>query len=489
LVVGKWLTLSAAMGLALTATVLPLTASTSELVNYGVAGAAILFGLAAVALSIAARRSMLEAAVTTLFLALAGLLISVNTVLSAGRSKDAADAAAKATAKEDEARQERERAEAARNSAAEMLKKAEEAPARAEAALKKAQEAEARAEEAPEKAARLLKQVKVEQAKLDKKRDQLAAEKADLAAERGKVQEAKDKLDDQRKEVEASKQAAAELAKKAEEDKRRSKELLDKAEQKEKDAQALHKRIETLQKKIEDAVKVAAANLKDKNPAIRIKTANALAKLPSTPEMKVAAEPLVEAMMDPMPEVRSAASEALAKIAPAIQPHVLTLLIGNDKQAAARQLQGLGKEAKSALPALIHCYRSIATGGLGVRLIEMPVVTAGWLDTLAGIAPDDKRVVQIVLDAVMTKTNNNLPRVKAIALLDVVQADKSAKIKALVTAVDDSELAVQAIIAIERIGAPEAAEALPALKKLKLSPNDAVRQAATSAVTKIESSK
>ncbi len=321
-----------------------------------------------------------------------------------------------------------------------------------------------------------------ESLKLDKKRDKIAEQMAALAAERNKVDEAKAKLDEDAREVQAAKKTAADLAKKVEEDKLRAKDLLEKAEEK-------NKETKDLLKKIEDTVKGAAANLKDKNPAIRIKTANALAKLPSIPETKVAAEPLVEAMMDPMPEVRSAANEALAKIAPAIQTNVLTLLIGNDKRAAARQLQGLGKEAKFALPALIHCYRSNATGE-GLTTDQLPQIRAIWLDSLAGIAPDDKRVVQIVLDKVANKKDRfHFAREKAISLLDVVQADKSEKVKALVTVLDaHPQLAVTAIIAIERIGAPEAAEALPALKKLKLSTDDAVRQAAASAVTKIEAS-
>ena len=129
---------------------------------------------------------------------------------------------------------------------------------------------------------------------------------------------------------------------------------------------------------------------------------------------------------------------------------------------------------------------------------QLPQIRAIWLDALAGVAPDDKRVVQIVLDEVANKKDRFqtsggslvFAREKAISLLDVVKAEKSAKVKALVTVLDaHPQLVVTAIIAIERIGAPEAAEALPALKKLKLSTDDAIRQAATSAVTKIEASK
>jgi hypothetical protein len=86
--VAKWFALALAMILALSAAALPLAG----------AGGAILFGLAAVVLSMASRRSMLESAVTSLFLAVAGLLVCINLAVSSDKSKAAAEATAKAAA-------------------------------------------------------------------------------------------------------------------------------------------------------------------------------------------------------------------------------------------------------------------------------------------------------------------------------------------------------------------------------------------------------
>jgi hypothetical protein len=453
------------------------------LLTYGIAAGAIIVGLAAVGFSIAARKSMLECAVTAVFLAVAGLLFSINIVVSANRSKTATDAEAKAAAKEDEVRREREKAEAAEKAAAEKLKKAEEAPAKAQEILKRAEEAQAKAEEAPRKAAELLNQVKAEETKLDKRRKQLDEQSDALAAERAKVEDTKAKIEEQSREIEASKKAAVALAKKAEEDKVRAREAQLKAEQKEREAR-------DLLKTVEDTLKGAALQLKDKKPAVRIKTANAIAKLPQFPEAKeILGEPLVEAMLDPTPAVRNAANEALAKIDPAIHPHVLTLLIGQDKRRAGKELEGLGKEARNALPVLIFSYRSNAGDG-GVGADQLPLIRAIWLDTLVRVAPKDKRVVDIVLAEVANnKDRFHFAREKAISLLDSVAADKKDKVKALMTVFDDRVLAVTAITAVEAIGAPDADAAIPALKKLKSSSDDTVRSAATKALSDIEKAK
>jgi hypothetical protein len=433
---------------------------------YAAGGLGVALGLAAVTLSALARGRLLGLAGTCVLLAAASVLLARNDVVS---QKEAEETLKQAQA---------------------LKAAADEAPARAEAALKKAEEAEARAEEAPRKAAMLLEQVKAEQAKLDRKRDQLAAEKADLAAERGKIEEEKGKVEEQRKQAEASKQAAADLAKKAEGDKLRAKETLEKAEQKEKDAQDKAQEAKELLKKVEETLKAAALQLKDKNPAVRFKTANAIAKLPQLPEAKeILGEPLVEAMLDPTPGVRHFASEALSRIDPAIHPHVLTLLIGQDKRGAGKKLEGLGEEARNALPALIFSYRSNAGRG-SVTADQLPQIRAIWLDTLVRSAPNDKRVVDIVLAEVANnKDRFHFAREKAISLLNSVGADNKDKVKALMTVFDAHVLSVTAIMAVERIGAPDAEAAIPALKRLKSSSNDAVRSAATKALSVIEKAK
>jgi hypothetical protein len=221
----KWLALGSAMLLSMLAAILPL-AGFGGLLSYAVAGFAVVVGFSAIGLVIAARRPMLETAVLAVFLAVAGLLFTINVTVTASKSNAAAAAMAKAAAKENEVRQHAEKLATEQKAVADVTPKGEEsaANAKAEAALKKAEEAEGRAtkaeaalknlEEAAAKAAdsqkatHLLEQIKAEQVKLDIKREQIAAEAAGLAAEQAKI-------DKQNRDLKAEKKAAADLAKAA----------------------------------------------------------------------------------------------------------------------------------------------------------------------------------------------------------------------------------------------------------------------------------
>ncbi len=66
-----------------------------------------------------------------------------------------------------------------------------------------------------------------------------------------------------------------------------------------------------------------------------------------------------------------------------------------------------------------------------------------------------------------------------------VEAETADKVKVLVAALADQQAIFEVINALEGYG-KEAATALPMLKKLKLSPNDALREAARKAIEKIE---
>jgi uncharacterized protein (TIGR03067 family) len=120
----KWLALGSAMLLSLLAAILPL-AGFSGMLSYAVAGLAVVVGFAAIGLVIAARRPMLETAVLAVFLAVAGLLFTINVAVTAGKSKAATDATAKAMAKENELRKEEAKSSAGQKATAEMPPKAE----------------------------------------------------------------------------------------------------------------------------------------------------------------------------------------------------------------------------------------------------------------------------------------------------------------------------------------------------------------------------
>jgi hypothetical protein len=112
------------------------------------------------------------------------------------------------------------------------------------------------------------------------------------------------------------------------------------------------------------------------------------------------------------------------------------------------------------------------------------------LPTIAKIAPKDKRFATAVLGAIMLPNPRGdralrERRVAALAQLNVIAATTGEKVEALVAALEDDQAAVEVIQALQGYG-KDAAPALPALKKLKQSPIDAVRNAAITAIAKIE---
>jgi HEAT repeat protein len=76
-------------------------------------------------------------------------------------------------------------------------------------------------------------------------------------------------------------------------------------------------------------------------------------------------------------------------------------------------------------------------------------------------------------------------RLAGIAQLGVIEATTEAKVSALIAALNDEEVVFQAIKTLETYG-KDAKEAIPALKKLKTSMKEAVKNAAITALAKIE---
>jgi hypothetical protein len=386
LAAAKWFALGLAMALALLAAGLLLTGLGWRVLSFGAAGCASVVGLVAVLLSLVARRSMLEAAATTVFLGVAGLLFATLFVVSAGRSRDAqervaqaaareADALANAATKEAEIRKQQEAADQADRSVADKLKKSSEMEALAQAELQqakaekaKAVEAELKAAEAPQKAAQLLEQLKAEQAKIDQARDKLTAQMTAAAAELAKADEVRMKLDEQSRKAEEAKKAADEVIKKAEADQLlakdlldkvnkkaeadkllakealekaelrgkelmakaelRGKELMDKAEQHGKElatkAEQKEKQAQALYKKVTDVVDAVKLKLKAMAIPERKAAITALARIGET-AASADADLCVLAAFDPVPTLRQDAVAALETVQPKLYPLVAVL--------------------------------------------------------------------------------------------------------------------------------------------------------------------
>ena len=109
---------------------------------------------------------------------------------------------------------------------------------------------------------------------------------------------------------------------------------------------------------------------------------------------------------------------------------------------------------------------------------------------LGKIAPKDKRFVAAVLAAVAAPNPDRFQTVRdrrlaGLAQLDVIGVSTAKKVDALIDALKDTGTLPVVIKALSEYGA-EAKFALPALKELKASTNEAVRSAAITAIAKIE---
>ncbi len=226
----------------------------------------------------------------------------------------------------------------------------------------------------------------------------------------------------------------------------------------------------------EETIRALAKDLKD--PAKKIKTLERLATYGA--EANIVGEELIEAMTDPVAEVRNAAAEALEKVNPKVYPHVFTMLHGQQTMVAFSRLEAMGSDAAIVVPLLLAWYEKPAS-----ILRTNFAQSTPMIGQIAKIAPKNKRLATIVLSLV-AGPYTNLPsalRAEGLQLLDQIEASTAEKVNALLPGLAEGDISV--IRTIGKYGA-DAKPALPLLKKLKFSPNDGIRDAATEAIKRIE---
>ena len=231
-----------------------------------------------------------------------------------------------------------------------------------------------------------------------------------------------------------------------------------------------------------DCIRLLAKDLKDPLPEKRIKALEQLATYGA--EANIVGADLIEAMRDANPTIRDTASETFEKVNPKLHPHVFTIIRGMNKYTAVLELSQMGSDATMAVPLLYHWIDHPGDYGdrFGGRRRRL-------LDAIAAIDPGDARLSMTVLTAISRRVAPNSEgqndRQWALEHLSRVSATKADKVKALVAALDDGVLILAVIEALGRYGR-DAAPALPALKKLKLSADDFIRMAAIEAIKRIE---
>jgi hypothetical protein len=210
---------------------------------------------------------------------------------------------------------------------------------------------------------------------------------------------------------------------------------------------------------------------------------------------------LCQAAGEDSEDVRTAALAALETVAPHLYEQAAALALDKEPRnqaAAARALAAMGRRASPASPLVLAHARKLlalppaAPGSFDYR-VEPPL--AADIACLAVLAPEDSTA-----RAVMARCLRHIPgyevRPAAVAALrDVSKAHPSARnevVAELLKAVDarlygkpDVRTSVLAIKALADFG-PDARAAIPALKKMKVSPTAEVRAAAAEAFRRID---
>jgi HEAT repeat protein len=229
-------------------------------------------------------------------------------------------------------------------------------------------------------------------------------------------------------------------------------------------------------------------DLTDKDAKKRLAAAEKLGGIGA--DAKAAREPLVEMMLDPTPAIRVGASDALEKIDAKLQKHLVTIVIGQNKAEAFAGIKEMGKEGKAAMPVLVYYYKLCQSG-------KGNIIPVQFLETVAAVGGDDKRVATIFNDALTAANSIQVigianasmaggdTRYQACILVNATLMDPKQKTAALIIAIKDPRCAVLAINALGEIGS-DAQAAIPTLKQLKQATSDAVRTAAADALGKID---
>jgi HEAT repeat protein len=253
-------------------------------------------------------------------------------------------------------------------------------------------------------------------------------------------------------------------------------------------------------KKVADLVRA----LRSERSADRIRAAEQLGKLRE--EAKSAARALCEAAATSEEAVRQAALEALERVHPALYKPVLTLLVDNDPSnqlLATRAIKDMGEVGKAATPVVhAHLRRNRGMTRNDALFQNNDDLILEDMAALRAIAPDEPDTLTVLMELTTYEgrfyQGGPIRAAAATALGELAtrQPDRRQDIvKTLVAATQfrpksgkewgAQPTAIAAINALAMIG-PHAKEAIPELKKLKLSSEMAIREAAAAALEKIE---
>jgi hypothetical protein len=222
----------------------------------------------------------------------------------------------------------------------------------------------------------------------------------------------------------------------------------------------------------------------------RIKALEALGKL-GPPVKDVAGRTVAQCMFDRNPTVGLKAADAMERIDPAVGKDCRTI-VSTDKEhilESIKALGQLGKDAKSAIPILVHVVRRLLeTGQVGLHLAKPNEVAAAAIQALVTIAPGEKGLTAHFVNW-LNAPDETVRLVIVIGLPRLEQGNKEDKqlaVTGLKRQLADNSVKVRGAAA-DGLGdfGPDAKGALEALEKARGDRDRGVRDSAKRALDKI----
>lgn len=207
-----------------------------------------------------------------------------------------------------------------------------------------------------------------------------------------------------------------------------------------------------------------------------------------------AARSLCDALLDQSPQVAVAALEALEKVRPDLYKHVSTMVLDKDRQkqmTAIQELGLLGEKANPVITVLLARLRTeLATRNVkGLHARGLSEFETAYFSAIRQIKPDDSETIKLYKVMAGATNQDGYARLEAILFLSDWAAEEEARRKELLpllkSGLDNPVCQVPCIKLCGTYGAL-AKDFVPLLKKLKLSNNENVRMAASTALDQIE---
>jgi len=213
---------------------------------------------------------------------------------------------------------------------------------------------------------------------------------------------------------------------------------------------------------------------------------------------KAAARPLCNTIFDPSPIVAKAALQAFDRVQPDLSKTVAKLVLegypATDAKAGeqAKGIEELGDMQQKAVPAIDVLLLWLKKGDRGDNSSAALQISKACLAAIKKIKIDDDEVIKAFKTLVLSKTAQAAVRVEILNDLDewagTDQAKKKQVVPILKSGLNDTALQLASVKILSRYG-PLAKETIPTLKKLKLSKNQEVRDAAEEALQQFDKGK